>query len=332
MFAFKESLDRPNNYSLSDIALKSGFKFRDIENRRLDWKTFGCVDVNKVIENQDFEFLEKITPKIIEAPMKSILRTAAIDPAVSSLFRLAQMSLQYMTFCQQFMSHTLYDLKKAFNHIQKVRRHSILYDNHMNVLIQYTLHNLFSIFVQKHSHLKYNFKCLEEQHYKAQERIQSLLKEIQSQQNIKGDHVSNPNSKPSSLYPCDQCTKNFLTLESLKSHQQRKHSVIEEKHELSDDNEKHNDHSDRDELAKDVGENTQEMSPTHNDTVDTQKGLFPSNINNNNDNELNANCTVCAQKNKINSSSIAIQCEVNDISQQIVNELEIDSVETNDGK
>lgn len=122
MFSFKEPLSgRPNNYRLSEIALKSGFKFRDLENRKLDWKALGCVDVNKVIENQDYEFLEKITPKIIEAPMQSILGTSAIDPAVSSLFRLAQMSLQYMSFCHQFMSHTLYDLRRAYNYIQKVR-------------------------------------------------------------------------------------------------------------------------------------------------------------------------------------------------------------------
>lgn len=119
MLPFKE-VDRPIDHNLSEIALKSGFKFRDIENRRLDWKTLGCVDVNKVIENQDFEFLEKITPKIIEAPMQSILNSAALDPAVSSLFRLAQMSLQYLSFCQQFMSHTLYDLRTAFNLLQKV--------------------------------------------------------------------------------------------------------------------------------------------------------------------------------------------------------------------
>lgn len=121
MFTFKEPLpNRHNNYKLSEIALKSGFKFRDIENRKLDWKALGCVDVNKVIENQDYEFLEKITPKIIEAPMQTILGTSAIDPAVCSLFRLAQMSLQYMSFCQQFTGHTLYDLRTAFNQIQKV--------------------------------------------------------------------------------------------------------------------------------------------------------------------------------------------------------------------
>lgn len=44
--------------------------------------------------------------------------------------------------------------------------------------------------------------------------------------------------KSQTLFSCDQCTKNFLSVDSLKSHQQRKHSVIEEKHESSDDNEK----------------------------------------------------------------------------------------------
>ncbi|XP_055309235.1 cilium assembly protein DZIP1L isoform X2 [Sitodiplosis mosellana] len=254
---------RPNNYRLSEIALKSGFKFRDIENRKLDWKALGCVDVNKVIENQDYEFLEKITPKIIEAPMQSILGTAAIDPAVSSLFRLAQMSLQYMTFCQQFMSHTLYDLRTAFNHIQK-----------------------------KYSNLKHNYKCLEEQHYRAQERVQSLLKEKNGAEDDKG---------PSSLFPCDQCTKNFLTLDSLKSHQQRKHTAIGEKHELSDDNEK-------DVSPKEVINNLsmQSISNIHNNNENNSN-------NNNNDNEINADCMVCSQKmeSKTNSSSIAIQCELN---------------------
>lgn len=110
---------RPS-HNLSEIAIKSGFKFRDIENRQLDWKTLGCVDVNRVIEHQDYDFLQKIIPKIIEAPMQSILSSAVLDPAVSSLFRLAQLSLQYLSFCQQFMDYTLYDLRTAFNHLQRV--------------------------------------------------------------------------------------------------------------------------------------------------------------------------------------------------------------------
>lgn len=135
--------NRPNNHNLSEIATKSGFKFRDIENRKLDWKTLGCVDVNKVIEYQDYEFLEKIIPKIIEAPMQTILNTSVLDPAVSSLFRLAQLSLQYLSFCQQFMDHTLFDLKTAFTHLQKVMK------TKFNVFFRFT--QFYFVFVEKFS-------------------------------------------------------------------------------------------------------------------------------------------------------------------------------------
>lgn len=304
MFTFKDPLNRSNNYSLSEIALKSGFKFRDIENRRLDWKTLGCVDVNKVIENQDYEFLEKITPKIIEAPMQSILGTAAIDPAVSSLFRLAQMSLQYMSFCQQFMSHTLYDLRTAFNHTQKVS--DLLFSRYLFFIFLFLKFFFIQLF-QKYSNLKYNYKCLEEQHYKAQERIQFLLREIKNQQDMKGSQSMKFNSKPSSLYPCDQCTKNFLTSESLKSHQQRKHSDIEEKHELSDDNEKQNGHLDKQVSMDELEPNQEEMLMPVDE--DSHQSIIIN--NNNNNNESNGNCTECCEKSKISSSSVAIQCEVN---------------------
>lgn len=113
------------NHDLGQIASKSGFRFRDIENRKLDWKALACVDVNKVIDSQDYDFLQKIIPKIVEAPMQSILNTAALDPAVSTLFRLSQLGLQYLSFCQQFMDHTLYDLRTAYNQLQKVRVHHV---------------------------------------------------------------------------------------------------------------------------------------------------------------------------------------------------------------
>lgn len=121
MFSAKNvSSSHRSSHNLSEIAKKSGFKFRDIENRQLDWKALGCVDVNRVVEHQDYDFLQKIIPRIIEAPMQTILSSAVIDPAVSSLFRLAQLSLQYLSFCQQFMDYTLYDLRMAFNHLQRV--------------------------------------------------------------------------------------------------------------------------------------------------------------------------------------------------------------------
>lgn len=136
----KENPLLKSNHDLGQIAQRSGFKFRDIENRNLDWRTMGeyangsvfhglrlklalagSVDVNKIVENQDFDFLEKIIPKIIEAPMQSVLNTAILDPSVYNLFRLAQLGLQYLSFCHQFMDRTLFDLRTAMYQLQKVR-------------------------------------------------------------------------------------------------------------------------------------------------------------------------------------------------------------------
>lgn len=127
--------------------------------------------------------------------------------------------------------------------------------------------------------------------------------------------------KPVSLYPCDQCTKNFLTADSLKSHQQRKHSAIGEKHELSDDNEKGD--FDTGEAVNKVGENSNQLlvSTAQENAPISEIGGFQS--NNNNDNGLSTNCDACSQRKKINLSNVAIQCDV-----AIVDSLEVSTMQT----
>lgn len=202
MFSFKNQTSSPQfpNHNLAEIAIKSGFKFRDIENRKLDWKTLGCVDVNKVIDTQDFDFLQKIIPKIIEAPMQPILGASVLDPAVSSLFRLAQLSLQYLSFCQQFMDFALYDLRSAYSHLQKVR-----------VLSSYFRFDIlmFFCFMQKNSSLRQNFKRLEEEHYRALEKIQI----IQSSHGIPAgdERISDSNVQISA---CESITREYQEQQS----------------------------------------------------------------------------------------------------------------------
>lgn len=165
-------------------------------------------------------------------------------------------------------------------------------------------------FLQKYTNLKHNYKCLEEQHYKAQERIQFLLNENKNRLNLNEDEIiTQCNQKPPvSLFPCENCHKNFVSSELLKSHQQRKHSAIEEKHELSDDNEKKDDHA-AEINAQAIDELEQSLAPQLNPSKCIESNA--SSTNNNNNNESNTtNCTECSKKTKIHSSSIAIQCEV----------------------
>lgn len=115
----------------------------------------------------------------------------------------------------------------------------------------------------------------------------------------RADQATIQTHKPVSLYPCDQCTKNFLTADSLKSHQQRKHSAIEEKHELSDDNEKGDFNTGKTAIVDD--------EKSHQETTLLEHDVSQS--NNNNDSESSTSCDACSQRKKINSSSVAIQCD-----------------------
>lgn len=80
----------------------------------------GRIDINKLVDMQDLDMLLKVIPEIIEAPMHNVLNTSVLDPAVSSVFRLSQMGLQFLSFCLQFMDHTLLDLKSTMQQLRKV--------------------------------------------------------------------------------------------------------------------------------------------------------------------------------------------------------------------
>lgn len=115
------------------------------------------------------------------------------------------------------------------------------------------------------------------------------------------DRTTIETSKPVSLHPCDQCTKNFLTAESLTSHQQRKHSTVEGSHEMSDDN-----------CEKcDIGKNEGEKS--HESEDGEEKSTSEPNILQSNDNkvnESNTKCDACSERKKVSSSNVAVQCDV----------------------
>lgn len=196
--------------------------------------------------------------------------------------------------------------------MNKFYTHSII--SYISKHTIFIFNKICSKFIQKYAILKQNYKCIEEQHYKAQERIQLLLNENRADQATIQTH------KPVSLYPCDQCTKNFLTADSLKSHQQRKHSAIEEKHELSDDNEKGDFNTSKSVIAED--------DKLHQGTTLLEQNASQSN-NNKNESESSTNCDACSQRKKINSSSVAIQCDETSIE---IPAMQVKINEPNNGK
>lgn len=132
------------------------------------------------------------------------------------------------------------------------------------------------------------------------------IRSIKQTESIVESHV-----KTKSLFPCDQCTKNFLTADSLRSHQQRKHSTFQEKHELSDDNEKEkNSPKEKNIVLVSPKPNTPVEKELEQHINDSERGTIQDEraIDNNND-VPKKSCTECSKKSKVSSSSVAVQCE-----------------------
>lgn len=111
----------------------------------------------------------------------------------------------------------------------------------------------------------------------------------------------------------------------MKSHQQRKHSGIEEKHELSDDNEKGT--ADADKMPEAENKTSQQMAQNLERPVISEHEAAQS--NNNNENESSTNCDACSQRKRINSANVAIQCDVEIVENSTI---QTKIKEANDGK
>lgn len=186
---------------------------------------------------------------------------------------------------------------------------------------------------------------MEEQHYKAQEHIQLLLNAPDENPLKKGEKHLLATSKTSALFPCNQCTKNFLTADSLKSHEQRKHSPIEEKHESSDDNEKETsgkevnekkinekEISDKEAIVKESNqananttkENTDKNEPLKSQEENQTEIAHQVEVSNNNNNDQKTNdCTVCSKKMAMTCTHVAIQCGEDAFTKDNIEEKEI---------
>lgn len=157
-------------------------------------------------------------------------------------------------------------------------------------------------YFQKNTTLRQNYKRLEEEHYKAQEKIQLL--QCQSKRSSLVGNEEMPVST-STLFACEHCTKNFLSEELLRAHNNRKHigkECPDQQHEK---------------LQSELKQLKEKMNAA-------EKEIFQINSNNNN-NDIPAPtktaptittteatdtvCSVCSKKSERAVSSVAIQCE-----------------------
>lgn len=71
----------------------------------------GAIDIDKVIRERDFLSIDENINNVIDYCLESEYDIKILDPSFVKLFRLAQLSVEYLLYCKQYLDHSVIILK-----------------------------------------------------------------------------------------------------------------------------------------------------------------------------------------------------------------------------
>lgn len=71
----------------------------------------GAIDIDKLIRERDFSTIDENINNVIDYSLESEYNLKILDPNFVKLFRLAQLSVEYLLYCKQYLDHSVIILK-----------------------------------------------------------------------------------------------------------------------------------------------------------------------------------------------------------------------------
>ncbi|PNF36211.1 hypothetical protein B7P43_G09719, partial [Cryptotermes secundus] len=186
---------RPNGpKDFPRIAKEMGFSF-GLRRGRVDWHKIGAIDVDRLIHERDLMSLQENLISIINYNLDSEYDVKILDPNFVKLFKLAQLSVDYLMYSEQHLYNCIeleqQHSRKHMKEVEKVKRECKKKDDEIK-------------------NLKKKFK-------------EMSITEIQKRQ----QHFKTGNGKGiSNCFKCTHCGKTFLTSGYLEAHHVRRHPHI----------------------------------------------------------------------------------------------------------
>nr|XP_022914264.1 zinc finger protein DZIP1L [Onthophagus taurus] len=170
------------------LAFDSGFCFDSNKSKtNLDRSILSIIDIETVVKDRDVGVIEKHLNTIINYYLEPE-HTKILDPTFVKVFRLSQLSVEYLQFCKRYLDNTVVVVKKE--------------------LAQYK---------EENNHLKNYTEELKSEINELKERI-NLLKESLEKQKVTLENNQG--------FKCPTCLKVFVTEEYLLSHIKRRHETV----------------------------------------------------------------------------------------------------------
>ncbi|XP_020292118.1 zinc finger protein DZIP1L [Pseudomyrmex gracilis] len=171
------------------LAKESGFYFNMHGSRvRVDWNRISAIDIDRVIHERDFWTIDENINNVIDYCLENEYDTKILDPNFVKLFRLAQLSVEYLLYCKQYLDHSVIILKDELR--QKIEQ---------NVSMKKEI-----------ATLEDTVKSLKEKSKEKRKLLETSVSEISNGE----------------IYKCPHCPKAFVRAIFVNAHIARKHSYI----------------------------------------------------------------------------------------------------------
>ncbi|XP_034938715.1 zinc finger protein Dzip1 [Chelonus insularis] len=109
-FSFRTGINWYHDFP--KLARDSGFYFNMHKNKvRIDWNRIAGIDIERVIQDRNFLIIDENINSIIDYNLDSEYDVKILDPNFVKLFRLAQLSVEYLLYCKQYLDHSVVILK-----------------------------------------------------------------------------------------------------------------------------------------------------------------------------------------------------------------------------
>ncbi|XP_053540036.1 cilium assembly protein DZIP1 [Ictalurus punctatus] len=182
---------RPAGLAMSGAFITAPFKFRT-RRESVDWRQINAIDVDRVACELDFQLLQEHIAEVTFCSLEGercLNCQSLVDPALLKLFRLAQLTIEYLLHSQDYLALSLQAAEEQLQTNAKEKQ---------NLQAQ----------LQKQSQDSKSLK----------EELKHRKKIIASQQAMISAGLAN-------YHKCQHCDKAFMSTAFLQSHVQRRHPV-----------------------------------------------------------------------------------------------------------
>ncbi|XP_011505705.1 PREDICTED: zinc finger protein DZIP1L [Ceratosolen solmsi marchali] len=171
------------------LARESGFYFNMHATRvRVDWNRISSIDIDRVIRERDFQIVDENVNNVIDYYLESEYDVKILDPNFVKLFRLAQLAVEYLLYCKQYLDQSVVILKEELKYK-----------------------------IEENIKMKEEVMKLQNSIRDIKEKLKEKNKCIETKSDIRGE-----------IHKCPYCPKTFISASFANAHLIRRHSNISE--------------------------------------------------------------------------------------------------------